>query len=234
MTELNNKFTNAEQELAKLEEFETQLGKIRTSFEYLYSGSRWVPRFRRDNFTPENIEKLLLNVLLLKDIIVGENGLLELARQKKLDIEKSLYYAPTKKIFKELKRRQKTGHVWAEEDAWSIEGDNISKGDWLLKGDGSQGITELKLKVSGKTKTNNCANCEAPAPYGRTLCEDCFNEEKKVVAYLEGNQNTIQRVECKKCKEMHPIVNWNGKYLIDPETQICWHCERKSGEESYE
>lgn len=228
---LNNQFTNTEQELAKLEEFQTQLGKIETSFEYLYGGSRWVPRFKRDNFTPENIEKLLLNVLFLKDIVVGENGLLELARQKKLDIEKSLYYAPTKKIFKELKRRQKTGHVWAEEAEKNVcmfDGDDISKGDWLLEGDDQ---AELKLNVQDKTKTSHCANCGEPVPYGRNLCEECFEQEKKIVAYLEGNKNAIQRIECKKCKKMHPVVNLNGKYLINPDTQICCRCERENKEE---
>ncbi|WP_147409766.1 hypothetical protein [endosymbiont GvMRE of Glomus versiforme] len=109
----NNKTTNTEEELKKLEEFQEQLGHIETSFAYLY-GNQWVRRFKRDNFNPESVEKLLLNVLLLKEIITGEEGLLELARNKALDIEKSLYYAPTKKIFKEVERRIERGTVYYE------------------------------------------------------------------------------------------------------------------------
>lgn len=65
----NNKFTNTEEELKKLEEFGEQIGKVETSFDFLY-GNRFVRRVKRDNFNPQSVEKLLTNVLLGRERII--------------------------------------------------------------------------------------------------------------------------------------------------------------------
>src|SRR3954469_24992081 len=107
---INNKFTNTEAQLERLKEFQEQLTKTQKSFEYLY-GEDYNRKAKRDFFTPQNIEKLLTNVLLLKEIVLSEDGLLDLARQKSVDLEQALKYASSKMILKEVEKRHKLGHL---------------------------------------------------------------------------------------------------------------------------